>query len=142
MAALTWTLPEGSVVEVELLESAQIRVAVINVLLEGRIAHASGVLPVSAWQMSHGAPSIHLIAVASGDRHGADQRDQKDASHGGGVLSVCRRLRISCREKAMSQREICSAVGRVIQVPRQETPCCLPHILYQSSNRRMLPCRR
>jgi hypothetical protein len=141
--ALTWSLPVGSVVEVELLESAQIRVAVINVLLEGGVAHAPGVLPVSAWQMAHGPPSVHLIAVASRDCHGANQRGQKDVPHDGGAASVCRRrLRISCREKAMSQREICSAVGRVIQVPRQETPCCLPHILYQSSNRRMLPCRR
>jgi hypothetical protein len=88
LAALTRPFPEGGVVEVELLERAQIRIAVINVLLEGRIAHAPDVLPVSARQMPHGAPSVHLIAMASRHRHRADQRGQKDLPHGGGDVPV------------------------------------------------------
>ena len=83
MAALTRSLPVGRVVEVELLKRAQIRVAVVDVLLEGGIAHAPGVLPVSAWQMAHGAPSVHLITVPSGNRHGANQRGEKDVPHDG-----------------------------------------------------------
>jgi hypothetical protein len=102
--ALTWPLPEGSVVEVELLESAQILVVVVNVLLEGGIAHTPGVLPVSARQMAHGAPSVHLIAMASRNRHRADQHGQKDLPHDRGAASVCRRLIIPRRrEKAVSQ---------------------------------------
>ena len=120
-AALTRSLPESSVVEVELLERAQVLVVVINVLLEGRIAHAPDVLPVSAGQMSHGAPSVHLIAVASRHCHRADQRGQKDLPHGGGDVAVCCRLRIpSCGEKAGSLWEIASAVEKVVQVPRQK----------------------
>jgi len=89
----------SSVVEIELLKGAQIRVAMINVLLESGITHAPGVFPVSAWQMSHCAPSVHLIAVASRHGHRANQRGQKDLPHGGGDVPVyyCR-LKIACRE--------------------------------------------
>lgn len=145
LAELTRPFPEGGVVEVELLERAQIWIAVIDVLLESRIAHAPDVLPVSAGQMSHCAPSVHLIAVASRDCHRADQRGQKDLPHSGDDVPVCCRLRIpSCREiagVAGSLWEIASAVEKVVQVPRQkqpQTPCRLPHILYQSSNRRRM----
>jgi hypothetical protein len=63
----TWSFPKGGVVVVELLESAQIRVSVVDELLEGAISHATDRLPVSAREMTHGSPAIHLIAVASGD---------------------------------------------------------------------------
>lgn len=133
LARLTRPLPECGVVVVELLKRAQIRVAVVNVLLERGVAHATDMLPISAWQMAHGAPSVHLVAVASRHCHRADQRGQKDFPHGSidnRQVPGCVRLVIitPCREKAGSLGEIALAVGRVVQVPRQQsqTPWRLP----------------
>ena len=124
LAALTWPLPVGRVVVVELLERAQVRVAVINILLEGGVAHATDMLPVSAWQMAHGAPSVHLIAVASRHGHRAEQRGHNDASHDRCVVynvPGCCRLAIPSCKKAGSWWEIAPAVEVLKSRPGTKT---------------------
>jgi hypothetical protein len=78
----TWSFPKGGVVEVELLELAQVRVAVVDELLEGAISHATHRLPVSAREMAHSPPAVHLIAVSSGDGR-CEQRCKSKVLHGG-----------------------------------------------------------
>jgi hypothetical protein len=78
----TWSFPKGGVVVVELLELAQMRVAVVDQLLKCAISHAAHRLPVSAREMAHRSPAVHLIAVASGDGS-RKQRCKSKVLHGG-----------------------------------------------------------
>lgn len=78
----TWSFPKGGVVVVELLECAQVRVAVVDELLEGGITNAADGLPVFARQMAHGAPAVHVLAVTSGDGC-CKQRGEHEVLHGG-----------------------------------------------------------
>jgi hypothetical protein len=78
----TWSFPICSVVVVKLLESAKIRIVVVNVLLESRIANTTNRLPVSTRQMAHLPPAVHVIAVASRNSR-RKQRGEHEMLHGG-----------------------------------------------------------
>jgi hypothetical protein len=80
-------LPIGCVVVVKLLERAEIRIAVVDELFKCGITDTTNGFPVSSWEMAHGPPSVHVLAVASGNGGGrGEQRGEYEMLHGGGDL--------------------------------------------------------
>jgi hypothetical protein len=121
----TWSFPEGGVVVVELFESTQIRVTVVDELLKGAISHATHRLPVSAGEMAHRSPSIHLISVASGDgRRTCKQRSKSEVLHGGENDFVRRKKWTASRTTARHALFISLNGG-------SEHACCCPALAAQ-----------
>lgn len=130
----TWSLPKRSVVVVELLESAQVGVAVINVLLESGIANAADRLPVSTGKMAHGPPAVHVLAVASG--HGCRKQrgehemlhddDENGAGRNGHLLWHCRGSEMLYILAPMVEGTMLPCGSRLYAVePREDAPAIL-----------------